>query len=86
MDNSCRKPCASTPNFCLLQNLLATIGAEKLLQTGYAKQLRLLKDSLQVSFCLQSYSLEDSKCIQQVQNPVVSQTIYAYSSCMSLPI
>ena len=39
------------PNLCLLQHLLATLEAEKLLQTGYAKQLHVLKDSLQASFC-----------------------------------
>ena len=43
------KPFAGIPIFCLLQHLLATVGAEKLLQTGYAKQLHLLKDSVQVS-------------------------------------
>lgn len=41
---------AGAPNVYSLQHILATLGAEKLLQAGYAKQLHLLKDSLQASY------------------------------------
>ena len=42
---------AAAPNLYSVQHILATLGAERLLQTGYAKQLHLLKDNLQASFC-----------------------------------
>ena len=60
MDNPFCRPFAGIPIFCLLQHLLASIGAEKLLQTGYAKQLHLLKDSLQVSLYFQYQDSVDS--------------------------